>query len=67
MEFRIRRAVAADAVAIARVHVESWRSTYAGIVPEEILASLNLDDRAEMWERMLAAEDGLIFVAEDES
>lgn len=67
MEFRIRRAVAADAVAIARVHVESWRSTYAGVVPEEILASLNLDERAEMWERMLAAEDGLIFVAEEKA
>jgi len=66
MEFRIRRAVAADAIAIARVHVESWRSTYAGIVPEEFLAALNLDDRAEMWGRMLAAEDGLMFVAEDE-
>ena len=66
MDFRIRRADAADAQAIARVHVDSWRSTYAGIVPEEFLASLNLDDRAEMWRRMLAAEDGLMFVAEDE-
>lgn len=67
MEFRIRRAVAADAGAIARVHVDSWRSTYAGIVPEEFLASLNLDDRAEMWGRMLAAEDGLMFVAQEEA
>ena len=26
-----------DAVAIARVHVDSWRTTYAGIVPDDYL------------------------------
>jgi GNAT superfamily N-acetyltransferase len=67
MEFRIRRADAADAHAIARVHVDSWRSTYAEIVPDAFLAALNVDDRAEMWRRMLAAEDGLTFVAEEEA
>ena len=67
MEIRIRRANAADARAIARVHVDSWRSTYAGIVPEEFLVSLNIDDRAEMWGKMLAAEDALMFLAEDEA
>jgi GNAT superfamily N-acetyltransferase len=64
MEFRIRRAEVADARAIASVHVSSWRSTYAGIVPDEFLAALSMDDRAEMWGRMLAAEDALMFVAE---
>ena len=37
-----------------------------GIVPDAFLAALNIDDRAEMWRRMIAAEDGLMFVAEDE-
>jgi ribosomal protein S18 acetylase RimI-like enzyme len=67
MEFRIRRAIAADARAIARVHVESWRSTYAGIVPGEFLASLSVDKREQMWGKMLAAEDALMFLAEDET
>jgi ribosomal protein S18 acetylase RimI-like enzyme len=67
MEFRIRRANAADARAIARVHVESWRSTYAGIVPAEFLASLSVDKREEMWGKMLADEDELMFLAEDET
>lgn len=67
MEFRIRRAEAADARAIASVHVSSWRSTYAGIVPDEFLAALSIDDRAEMWGRMLAAEDARMFIAEGEA
>jgi GNAT superfamily N-acetyltransferase len=67
MEFRIRRADAADAPAIARVHVDSWRSTYAGIVPDTFLASLKIDDRAEMWRNVLAAEDALMFIAEEDA
>jgi hypothetical protein len=46
MEFEVRRAVSGDAASIARVHVESWRSTYAGIVPEAYLRSLDVDLRA---------------------
>ncbi|MGO9438402.1 MAG: N-acetyltransferase family protein [Terracidiphilus sp.] len=67
MEFRIRRAVAADARPIAHVHVESWRSTYAGLLPNDFLASLNVDERANMWAKMLATEEAFMFVAEDET
>jgi len=67
MEFQIRRAETADAGTIARVHVDSWRSTYAGIVPAEFLASLSVDNREQMWRKMLAAADALMFVAEDET
>jgi L-amino acid N-acyltransferase YncA len=67
MEFRIRRASTGDARSIARVHVDSWRSTYAGIVPDGVLTALSVDDRAKMWDKMLAAEDALMFVAEDET
>lgn len=34
----IRLARPGDENEIARVHVESWRSTYKGIVPDEVLA-----------------------------
>jgi hypothetical protein len=37
----IRAATPDDAVAIAHVHVESWRTTYEGIVPGEYLAGLD--------------------------
>jgi GNAT superfamily N-acetyltransferase len=39
---RIRRARPADASAIAAVHVASWRSTYAGVLPDGYLANLSI-------------------------
>jgi ribosomal protein S18 acetylase RimI-like enzyme len=64
MEFRIRKASHDDADSIAHVHVESWRTTYAGIVPQPYLDSLSKEARAQNWREHLAAPDPLIFVAE---
>lgn len=41
----IRLATQRDAPGIARVHVETWRDTYAGILPDHAL--LGLDERRE--------------------
>ncbi|MSO75241.1 MAG: GNAT family N-acetyltransferase [Alphaproteobacteria bacterium] len=41
----IRLATPHDAPAIARVHVETWRDTYAGIIPDHTL--LGLDEQRE--------------------
>ena len=63
---RVRRATVADADAIGRVHVESWRTTYRGIVPQEYLDGLRAEQRAANWRRSLAAspEQSFVFVAE---
>ncbi|MGD0097665.1 MAG: GNAT family N-acetyltransferase [Terracidiphilus sp.] len=59
----IRDADVQDAAAIAHVHVQSWLTTYAGIVPAEYLASLNEAERTLSWrERLGCAVD--VFVAE---
>jgi ribosomal protein S18 acetylase RimI-like enzyme len=52
----IRKAQPADAPAIARVHVESWRETYAGLVPDDYLQGLSYEKRTADWQRMLAQE-----------
>ena len=64
----IREARAVDAAAIARVHVDSWRTTYAGILPSGFLASLSYTTREQSWSRALSAASGRSFtcVAEDE-
>ena len=49
----IRTAAVADASAIGSVHVEAWRETYAGIVPDHVLGGLSVDKRAAMWRRLL--------------
>jgi GNAT superfamily N-acetyltransferase len=65
----IRHAQVSDASAIARVSVDTWRSAYHGIVPEQYLASLAYDDRAERFRGTLADPDAetCCYVAEDDS
>ena len=46
----IRRALPEDAATIARVHIDSWRETYAGIVSAEYLKNLSYSDRTARWE-----------------
>ena len=50
----IREASPTDAAAIARVHVDSWRTTYAGIVPADYLADLSYARREQSWHDLLS-------------
>jgi ribosomal protein S18 acetylase RimI-like enzyme len=50
----LRPARAADAAAIARVHRESWRTTYAGILPLDVIATLAGRKSESVWMRRLA-------------
>lgn len=49
----VRAADPADLEAIGRVHVESWRTTYAGLLPDAYLASLDAVERARRWRAVL--------------
>ena len=63
----IRRALLADAGAIADVHVETWRNTYAGILPDSYLVDMSPKNHASLWTRLLRREPAseLILVADD--
>ena len=65
---RIRRASRRDATAIARVHVETWQSAYAGLLPDSMLAGMSDVRQAAWWQRLLAdpGEARGVFVADDE-
>ena len=52
----IRAATERDAVAISHVHVQSWRTTYSGIVPDEYLATLNEAESALQWREWLTRD-----------
>ncbi len=63
----IREAVPADAQGIARVHVESWRTTYPGIMPQEHLDALSVTDRERTWHEILRGDGPaptMVYVAE---
>jgi ribosomal protein S18 acetylase RimI-like enzyme len=63
----IREATLADARAIARIHIDSWRSTYRGLVSDEFLDNLRLEDRLARWEQLLSSQESGTsgYVAED--
>ena len=55
MAVRVRVANLKDAGPIARVHVDSWRTTYPGIVPVEYLAGLSYRNRESIWADILSS------------
>ena len=66
----VRRGQAGDAASIARVHVDSWRSTYAGMLPEDMLVKLSsADHEARWWRHVLGRfrRRHYVYVAEHET
>ncbi|MBI1279043.1 MAG: GNAT family N-acetyltransferase [Anaerolineaceae bacterium] len=63
----IRPAEPPDAQAIADVQTASWRTTYAGLMPDEFLVSIDVNRRAEVWHTWLtdSSRRYCFFVAED--
>ena len=58
----VRSATGLDAGPISHVHVESWRTTYKGIVPDNYLAGLDEIARTASWRERI--ESGIpVFVA----
>lgn len=64
----IRTATIDDARAIADVQVNSWRTTYAGIVSEDYLRQLQVDTREKRWKEIIQekAKERIMLVAEDQ-
>lgn len=66
MGMEIRAATPSDAKEIARIHVDTWRASYRGMVPEDYLANLSYAESEEMWRRVTdagGARAGCVFVA----
>ncbi|HTI13426.1 MAG TPA: GNAT family N-acetyltransferase [Dictyobacter sp.] len=62
----IRSARIADAYGIAQVQVDTWRTTYKGIVSDAYLDQLSYQQREQMWQEILRGMTSGVFVAEDE-
>jgi len=61
----IRRANIEDADGIAKVHVDSWKTTYKGIIPNNFLNGLSYEDRTELWKQNINKEDNYVIIAEN--
>jgi ribosomal protein S18 acetylase RimI-like enzyme len=51
--YLIREAAPPDAPGIAAIHVGAWRETYPGLVPDEMLAALSVEQSTAFWSGFL--------------
>ena len=66
-DFIVRVANIEDAGAIAKIHIDAWRSTYSRIIPKPILDGLSYDQRVSFWRSQISElmDPAVVFVAED--
>ncbi|MGH8001512.1 MAG: GNAT family N-acetyltransferase [Brasilonema sp.] len=65
----VREARLEDASAIAKIHVNTWQTTYRNIVPDDYLASLSYEKREMSWVQILStAQEGnhFTYIVENE-
>lgn len=55
----------ADAAAIARVHVATWRTAYRELLPDDFLRSLDATGYEGRWVRAISDPGIRVYVAED--
>ncbi|WP_245570108.1 GNAT family N-acetyltransferase [Halalkalibacillus halophilus] len=60
----IREANQEDAQSIAKVHVDSWKTTYKDILPSTFLEKLSYEHREKIWTANIADPNNHIFVYE---
>ena len=63
----IRKARVDDARGIAKVHLDTWKSAYRGIVPDDYLASLSSQKLERGWTKALqqVSPPEVVFVVDD--
>lgn len=60
----IREANSKDTLEIAKVHVDSWRFAYKGIIEDQVLDSLDYNKRSENWKLVLEDTSLPMYVSE---
>ena len=55
----VRPALREELLAVARVRVASWRAAYAGLVPDDELASIGEPERLQSWAERIATSTGV--------
>lgn len=61
-----RAAREADAQRIANIYIETWRTTYAGAVPDHVLVNMSNERQAIYWTRAIKSGAEIVGVAEDD-
>jgi len=60
----IRAARPEDAADLARIYIDSWHDTYAGMISHEMLGAMTLERHTARWKSVIKA-GGTVLVAQD--
>jgi ribosomal protein S18 acetylase RimI-like enzyme len=60
----LREATVADCPAVAKVHVQSWKGSFAGIMPQTFLDNMSVEKRAKAFEHRFPDSSYKMYVAE---
>lgn len=63
---KVERATPADALAVAAIQVDAWRTAYAGIVSSEYLSRMSVERLAANWRRMIDEGNPIVLVARND-
>jgi ribosomal protein S18 acetylase RimI-like enzyme len=63
--FRARQAGPDDVAAIARIEVETWRATYAGMLPDRVLVGMSERRQKGAWAGLVRYRPGDVIVVEE--
>jgi len=62
MNRTVRAANLADVPELAKLHVDTWRTTYSGLIPAEYLSGLSYNEFEAGWTKTLSSPDlGLVY------
>ncbi|AFZ33298.1 GCN5-related N-acetyltransferase [Gloeocapsa sp. PCC 7428] len=63
---RIREAAISDVNTLAQIHVASWRTSYRGIMPDDLLDNLSVNEFEQIWYNNLHNNDRVNLVCQVE-
>lgn len=66
MPFNIRKAAESDAADIAKIQVDSWRTTYKGIVSDVYLERLDYKRREEVWKTAVVQNTAFLLLDDED-
>lgn len=62
----VRQARPVDAAELARIYIESWQDTYAGVLSNSLLSAMSHKGQAARWQQTMRGP-GAVLIAEDAS
>ena len=65
LDIQVRPATLKDARAIAEIHVDTWRTAYADLVPEDHLKGLSVEKKTAKWADAIKFAEPQVVVALD--